>query len=130
ARLWIEAGRGLVEKHELWVIDQGERHRKTLLLPAGERLDLRVPLLLKAHPQQKRVRRDRAVVKACEEVEDLPAGEFLHEGRGLKRHADLLFDFVRAAQDVVPKDFDSARIGLSQALQDLDRRRLAGAVRP
>ena len=55
ARLRIEAGRELVEEHDLGLVDQRERDEQPLLLAAGERHEPGVALALEAEPRQERV---------------------------------------------------------------------------
>jgi hypothetical protein len=76
---------------------------------------------------------DRAAVveERAEQRDDLADGLLLHEARVLQRHADPLPDPLRARAAPFVAEHAHAPRGLRlQALADLDRSGLAGAVRP
>jgi len=60
----------------------------------------------------------------------LPGREVVVDARLLSHAADGLADLAGFANDVEPVDADGTRAGSQQRRQHLDRRRLAGAVRP
>src|ERR1035437_3273178 len=69
------------------------------------------------------------VEEATEEVEQLGHGQPGVEGHALKLNADALLDRPRVLADVQPEDLDGARVGRTQALEDLNRGCLARAIR-
>jgi hypothetical protein len=60
----------------------------------------------------------------------LPPGGLDVDGRPLRDDADDPAHGIRIRDDVEPPDERSARVGRRERREDLDRRRLAGAVRP
>ena len=68
--------------------------------------------------------------KVAEEVEELGDRQAREQGDALELDADPLLDRVGVPGDVHARGRSaSPSIGLSQPFEDLDRRRLAGAVR-
>jgi hypothetical protein len=63
------------------------------------------------------------------ELEDLPAGERAGESSVLGEVPDVPADVAAGGAHVTAGHLDGARIGLDQADQQLEQRRLAGAVR-
>ena len=57
ARLRIEAGRRLVEEHELGVVDERQRQREPLALAARQRVERRVGLVGQREALEQRRRR-------------------------------------------------------------------------
>ena len=90
ARLRVEAGRGLVEEHDLGVVHEREGDREALLLAARELPRLRLGLLLEADERQqaRRPAFERHAVEAREEVEQLGRREVLEQRVLLQLHAD------------------------------------------
>ena len=88
-----------------------------------------MPLLVELH-QSDDARRRRALAKeAAEELERLEDGELLGELRLLQLDAEPLAQLGRVGLPPQPEHLDDAGVGRRQALADLDRRGLAGAVR-
>ncbi len=69
-------------------------------------------------------------VEAPEEVDDLDDRQLRVHRRGLEADADAWLERVGVLRDVDAEDDRLAGVGRAQALEDLDRGRLAGAVRP
>ena len=68
--------------------------------------------------------------EAAEKVQELGHREARIERHALELDADPLLDRLRVTADVQAEDLHGAGIGGAQTLEDLDRGRLAGAVRP
>ena len=130
ARLRIEAGRRLVEKQQVRIADERAREREPLLLSARERADARVALLLELHQRDHLVRRRAALDRSC-------GTGAASRARSACRRAASPAAGCRAAGAAPARPAPSAgraprrrpTSGCRQALADLDRRRLAGAVR-
>src|SRR2546425_6474465 len=129
ASLRIESGRRLVEEENLGSVDEGGRDGKTLSLTPRERLLLLPRALLEVDRAQERERVDVESVAGSEELDGLPRGEVVRERAPLQLHPDPPLDAGRIGENVDAGDRGRAGIGAPQALEDLDRRRLAGAVR-
>ena len=70
----------------------------------------------------------RSLVVPREQSEALGDAERLVHRRGLEDDADLLSPRVAGSRRVLSEDGDRAPVALAVALEDLDGRRLAGAV--
>ena len=68
-------------------------------------------------------------VEAAEQVQDLDHRQLGVQLGGLEGHPDPLLEGVGLTDRVDAKDLERAAIRLAQALEHLDRGRLAGAVR-
>ena len=101
-----------------------------LTLAARQDLGLRVPPFAELEQVDQLVRRTWVRIEAPEQVDDLDHGQLRVERRGLEADADAWLERVGAVGDVEAEDDRLAAIGRAQTLEDLDRRRLAGAVRP
>ncbi len=129
ARRRVEAGRRLVEEDELGVADERDAEVEPPLLPARERLHLRVALLGQADEVDHLVDVARVPVVAGEDPVHLAHGQDGPELGLLQDDADPLPERPLAAAGVEAEHGDLAAVALPVALEDLDRRRLAGAVR-
>ena len=69
------------------------------------------------------------MIEAAEQRQRLADGELLGELGFLQRDADALADVIVLSAPAQAEDFDLAGGGVEQAFEDLDGRRLAGAVR-
>ena len=76
------------------------------------------------------LRRPGLRVEAAEQVDQLDDGQVGIQRGGLELDADALLELDRVAPRVDAEHGDLAAVGLVEALEDLDRRRLAGAVGP
>ena len=76
------------------------------------------------------VRRSWPRIEASEKVDDLDNGQLRVERRRLETDPDARLERVGPARDVEAQDDRLAAVGRAQTLEDLDRRRLARAVRP
>ncbi len=72
----------------------------------------------------------RHLVDAGDEVEVLEHRQVLVEAEALRHVADLAADFVRLGDDVVAEALARAAVGLEEAAEHADGRRLAAAVGP
>ncbi len=131
-RLRVEAGRRLVEEHDLRVVHERERDREPLLLPAREPARRGLPFLGEADQLEQPLGASsgRHAVERREQVEELARGEVLEERRGLQLHADPALDPRRVRPDRPAQDRRAPGVWHGQPLDHLERRRLAGAVRP
>ena len=130
AALRIEPGGRLVEEDDFRIVDQGQRQRQPLRLPAGERDVIRVGLVFELHEPQQLVGAAPPRVVAAEEIERLARRDLVVETRGLQLHADHRADLVSVPVPVQSADRDLAGIGPGEPLDHLQRGCLSGAVRP
>src|SRR5438128_2560337 len=126
--LWIEAGRRLVEKKDLRLVHKGGRDAEPLLLATGQRAHVRTSLFGQVHLLEDGHGVDRPLVEGGEQVEELQQVQTVEERRRLQLHADDVLDLLGIPADVDPTHHGLAVVGAAQALEDLDRRRLAGPV--
>ena len=129
ASLRVEAGRGLVEEDELRVADEGEPEVETTQLPARECPHARSGALLEADELDHLADVPRARVVAGEEVERLAHRERRVHGGGLEHDSDARPKRCAAGFGIDAEDARLAAVAAPVALEDLDRRRLPGAVR-
>src|SRR5262249_51964093 len=99
------------------------------LLPPGQGLHARVALLAEADEVDHLVHVARPAVVPGEEAGRLPHGEIRPELRLLQDDADALPVLAPRACGIEAEDVDASAVALAVTLEDLDRRRLAGAVR-
>ena len=125
----VEAGRRLVEEDELGVADERDAEVEPALLAARERLHPRVALLVQADEVDHLVDVARPLVVAGEHPVDLAHVSTGQSSRLLEHDADPLAERALGRARVEAEHADLARVALPVALEDLDRRRLAGAVR-
>ena len=76
-----------------------------------------------------RLRRFRGPVVGSEQPQQLERAQARVEPTRLQHHADLRAEVLAVAHRVEAEDAHRARVGSAVALEDLDRRGLAGAVR-
>src|SRR6266853_2826566 len=131
ARLRVETRRQFVEKEQLGLADERTGDREPLLLPAGQRDHARMAFLFELDEGEHFLDGVRLAVERSKQCEDFADGELIGELRFLQLNAE---PFAQGAsrRSVLPphaEDFDVARVGRRQPFEDLDRRRLAGAVR-
>src|SRR5262245_36728256 len=88
ARLRIESGGRFVEEQQVWVADQRAGQGEALLLPARQRRNTRVALLLEVHQRDQFVRRRAACVEAAEQAQRLEDSELVRELRVLQLNAE------------------------------------------
>src|SRR5687767_14625688 len=128
AALRVEPGRRLVEKQNLRIADERAGHRQPLLLPTGELADARVPLLIESEIAQQILGRRTFAVERSEQPQRFQDRQLFSELGFLQRDTDPLADFLLVLFPVESKDLDGAAVGNGETFQNLDRRRLAGAV--
>ena len=130
ARLRVEAGGRLVEEDEVGVADERDAEVEPPLLAARERLDPRARLLLEPDERDHLVDVPRRAVVAGEDRVRLAHGEVRPELGLLQDDADPLAEVRPRPLGIVSEHAHLAGVALAVALEDLDGRRLAGAVRP
>src|SRR5439155_12751152 len=112
------------------VSDEREPEVEATPLPARELPHDRLGLLLEPDDRDHLADRPRLVIVPGEEREALAHGEvFVHRGR-LENDADPSAPVARRLRRVRAEHRHRARVAATVALEDLDRRRLSGAVRP
>src|SRR5581483_774709 len=126
----VEARRRLVEEHEVGVADERDAEVEAPLLTARERLDPRVALLVEADERDHLVDVPGLGVVAGEHRVRLVDREARPQLRVLQHDADPLAELRAGPLRVVPQHAHVAGVPVAVALEDLDRRRLPGAVRP
>jgi hypothetical protein len=128
AGLGIEARGRLVEEEHLRIVDEGEGQRQTLLLAARQLAVAIVPLLPELEALEQRLAIDAARVQAREEPKGLGDRDLVGKTRRLQAHADAILQPVAVLRRIHAQHRHLAARSGSQTLQDLHRRRLAGAV--
>ena len=126
---WVEARRRLVEEEQLWIPDQRDREIEPAALAAGQRPALRIRLLLEPDELEDVPRRARIVVVPGEELEMLADREVREQLAALGHDADPPTPSAVCAFWVGAEHANLAGVATAIAHQDLDGRRLAGAVR-
>jgi hypothetical protein len=127
--LRVEAGRDLIEHHEVGLVHQREGHEEPLLLAAGEGVERGVPLVRQAPPVEERVTIGRLGVEGGEEVEGFADRDAVGQGGLLQLGAHPSVEPVgRRLLRVHAEHAHGARIGPTQAQRALDGRRFARAV--
>ena len=130
ARRGVEPGGGLVQEEQFRVADEGHPDVEAPLLAPGERRDAGVLLRAQADELDHLFGRPRVRVVAGVHGEDLGDGQVTVDPRGLQHDTDVRLQRLAFVARVVPEHRHLALVPMAEALQDLDRRRLAGAVRP
>jgi hypothetical protein len=125
----IETGRRLVEEHQVRVAHERDAEIEPSLLPTGERLHLRIALLVEADERDHLVDVAASPVVAGEHPVDLTHCQVRPELRLLQDDTDPLAEVASGARRVAVQHLDRAAVAGSVALEDLDRRRLSRAVR-
>jgi hypothetical protein len=131
----VEAGRGLVEEEDARAVHDAAHDVERAPLAARERADRTLPFVLQVEEIEQLVAALRDLrggepIEEAGEAQVLGHRERAVERRFLEHDADRSAHGHRAASHVVPGD---ARIALrrpQQRREHVDRRRLAGAVRP
>ncbi len=121
---------GSSRKTSSGIADERDAEVEPALLPARERLDARIALLAEPDELDHLVDVARARVVAREEPMRLGDGEQRAELGLLEHDADPLSQRARRIAGIVTEDVRLAPVTRAIALEDLDRRRLAGSVRP
>ena len=119
---------GSSREHDGRVVDQRDRNRQPLPLPAGKVAARVVGFFLQVDRGDELIDRQRAREERAEQREQLPRGELFKECRGLELHADAFLHPARFPAHVDAEDLDPATIGRAQALDHLDGGALARAV--
>ena len=128
--LRIHPRRRLVQEDQLGTSDQGEGQRQALPLPAGQSLDLRAGNVGQADPieQLRRVVWMRRIGREQLEQLDRP-GRRITADAVLQHHADPRTQLASVPDRVETENPHGSAVRSPESLADLDRRRLAGAVR-
>jgi len=129
ARLRIEAGGRLVEEEQLGIAHHRARQREPLLLSTAQLPHPCMALLAELHQVDHLVHAAAARVEAAEQPHGLLHRELLGELRLLELDAEPLAQGALVAVPPLAEHLDHPLVGNREALADLDRGRLAGAVR-
>src|SRR5262245_2885614 len=127
-RLRVEAGARLVEKQQIGSADERDRDRETLLLPARELDDPARALAFELDERQQIVDRPSSIVERSEQPKCLLDRELVGELGFLQLNAEPLAQLALVGPPAQAEHLDLSRVRCEQPLEDLDRRRLAGAV--
>src|SRR5689334_21645719 len=130
ARLWIEPRRRLVEEEQIRVADDRAGDGQSLLLPAGQLTNPAVTLLVELDESNDVVDRSARRIEAAKQSHRFGDRQLLRELRFLQLDAEALAKLAVVARPAPAEHDDITLVGGVEALADLDRRRLAGAVRP
>src|SRR5438105_10138114 len=128
SRLRIESSGGFIEKEDLRLIDERGGNAEALLLAARELIDLRARFFGQVDLLQRGHRINTPAVERREHVEQLEQAKSVEECRRLQLDPDQAFYLVGVFANVDAGHQGPSIVGLAQPLEDLDRRRLAGAV--
>ena len=128
----IEPGRRLVQVEQRRIADQAEGKVQAALLPAGQRPDLAALQAGQAHQPDDlghAARRPVVAGRACDRLAD---GQVRLDRDVLQDQAGPLTQLAGAGPlaGVVAEDLGCPAVAGAEALQDLQRRGLAGPVRP
>jgi hypothetical protein len=126
----VEAGRRLVEEDEVGVADEGDPEVEATLLAAGQGLHTGVALLSEPDEVDDLVHVAGPLVVAGEEAVHLAHGQERAQLGLLQDDADPFPQRARGRARVVPEDDGVAAVPVPVPLEDLDRGRLPGTVRP
>ena len=126
--LRIEAAGRLVEKKHLRIVDQREGDREPLLLPAGERGVSRVLFFPKLQTFEQSVAVHGAGVERAEKFQGFLHRNFVGQIGRLQADADSVFQLLLLPIRIEIEHLHLAGGARTQAFQDFDRARLAGAV--
>ena len=132
-QLDVDAGGGLVEEQDLRLVRQRLRDHHATLHAARQRHDLVVLLVPQRQVAQHlfQVRRVRRLAEqAAAELHRRPDALERVGGQLLRHQPDFGARRAEVAHDVVPVGRDLAGGRVDDAADDVDQRRLAGAVRP
>ena len=128
SRLWVEAGRRLVEKDQIGIADDRAGERESLLLSAGQFADAPCALLIELDEGNDVVDGATAIVEAAKQTDRFFHRELVGELCFLKLNAESFAELVLVAIPAQSQQLDVAGVGVGEAFADLDRRRLSGAV--
>src|SRR5688572_28665099 len=128
--LRVEAGGGLVQEEDVRVAHEGAREREPLPLPARELDHPGAALLLQPDLFQHVVARKTTIVEAAEEGDRLAHRQLLRQAGLLERGPHALPELALVPLPGEAEELDRPRVRGEEALHDLDRGRLAGAVGP
>ena len=105
----VEPRRQLVQEDELGIVDQGQGDEQSLLLPAGELGERRLPLFGEAQGVEEQFPVRRLPVERREEVKSLPDLDVVGKGALLELDADALPERAPVAPGIEPQDREAAR---------------------
>ncbi len=130
----IDADERLVEHEDRGLVDDRRGERDLRLHPFRQRGDRLVGLRREVEDPQEfgRPRGDplsREIPDPADVAEELGRRQVLGEGRGLRHVAELRLVADRVDEDIVASHPHDAVVGPQQPDEDLQRRRLPGAVR-
>ena len=129
ARLRIETRGRLIEEDEFGVVHQRQGDRKPLLLAPRQVHRPSIRSLAEVHRVDQLLRGHAMLEEAAEQIEQLGHGQARIQRDALELDADTLLDRLWMVANIEAEHLNRAGLGRSQALENLDRRRLAGAVR-
>ena len=130
ARRGVEAGRRLVEKEEVRIADQRDADVEPSKLSSGEGAGAGVGPLAEPDVIDRPLDGERLAVVAGVEVERLADGELGPHPALLEDDPDPLPPLAAGRSGVGSEHRDLTRAAVAVALEDLDRGRLPGTVRP
>src|SRR5262249_28172607 len=102
ARLRIETCRQLVEKYQLWIIDESECDEKPLLLTARQGHEPRVPLVAQAELLNQKIAVCMLPVQRCPERARFPHLDAFLQLCLLKLHANPFLQQVGVSNGIEP----------------------------
>src|SRR5260370_1389255 len=130
ADLRVKSGGGFVKEDDFWIIDERHGKGQALLLSAGKLAIKSAALLLEAKALEKFFGLTAALVEAGEETQCFHDPNFVGKGSGLQSGADFVFESRRVALRIAAADGNTPTVKITQAFENFDRSRLAGAVCP
>ena len=119
----------LVEEHDLRPADEGEGDEQPLPLAARQGVERASQDVAELPLLDELARRARRRVQRGEQRQRLGHAHALGQGGVLQLGADAPAQLVAGLRRVEAEHAHRARVGAAQTLEDLDGRRLAGAVR-
>src|SRR5215469_16409161 len=130
-RLGVKPGGQFIEKHNFRVVDQRQRNKQPLLLPAGQGHEPGVPLVAETKLFEQVLAVDRFLsVKRSPQIYRLPYLDPLLQLRLLQLNPDSLLQLVNLTKRVKTQNRDSAPVGSAKTLDALHGSGLSRAVGP
>ena len=128
-RLRVETARRLIQEQELRIVDQREREREALLLPAGKPGIVLVAPVPKLEPFEQWPRVRRARVEGAEEGDRLANRDLVRQVRRLETDPDAVLEAVLLRLGIPSEHRDLAGATRAQPFQNLDGGGFSSAVR-
>lgn len=129
-RLRIEPGGQLIEEHDFRIVDQRQRDKQPLLLPAGKGHKPGISFVGESELFKQPVAVQRLWIQRGPEIHSFPDFDSLLELCLLELHPNPVLDLIDVAEWIEAQDRNLARVRPAHSFHALHRGCLASAVRP